>query len=502
MAIIVAVFLSSLLTALLTTPMVGWLGKRFHLVDYPSHRKIHTGDIPRIGGVALFVSYYMPFVVALFLPIPQSIGSEWNLMSVSLVLGSVVAFSVGLADDIRPLKAGVKFALQIVAAWIAYEGGIQVDLAKASSMIGWDLNWLHLPVTIFWFLLVINGINLIDGLDGLAAGVSFCVSLMLMVLGFLNGHFAVIIGLAALCGSTLGFLRYNFSPASIFMGDSGSYFLGYVLASWSILGSMSGNRSIMEQLVPVIALGLPFMDIFLATLRRFILGKRLFQADRHHIHHKLLELGFSQRRAVLWMYSATMSLGFCAILLVVFRGERSAIILSVLGIAAVWGIRKLGYLRYLGLEKILTYFKDIADEIGLRKGRRAFLERQIAINDAHSSDEMWERIVDACRLLKIDQAEIKFDGVCFEIPSEKRYEWKSCEPDAASCDMDHRVLSIELPLVDPQKRYGTLQLKKDLVVNPITHSTLRRIEHLRRTIVRKLRVLDEEAKRHGSSSTR
>ena len=185
---------------------------------------------------------------------------------------------------------------------ISYAGGIQIGVVYLPGVGELALGWLSLPLTVFWFLLILNALNLIDGLDGLAAGITLFVALTLLIVWSSPSNLIVALALAALAGASLGFLRYNFHPASIFLGDSGSYFLGYNLAALSILGSLKSEAAV-AILIPIIALGVPVIDALWSPVRRFILGQRIFTPDRDHIHHRLLKLGYTHRRAVLMLYA-------------------------------------------------------------------------------------------------------------------------------------------------------------------------------------------------------
>ncbi len=501
MTTILTIFISSLGLSLCLTPIVRRFACHYHLVDRPSDRKVHTKPIPRLGGVAIYLAFCLPFLASLFFPTAVVKQIITDSSSLWILAGSTLVFGMGVVDDVRRLRPEIKLAVQVVAALLAYQGGATIYHIALPWNSVLSLGWLSLPATIFWFLLVINGINLIDGLDGLAAGVTLFTSLILIGLSLMGERYLVATGLAALAGASLGFLRYNFNPACIFMGDSGSYFLGYMLAALSILGSMKSEATV-AILIPIIALGLPLVDTIIAPIRRFILGRDPFKPDKSHIHHKLLKMGLTHRNAVLLMYCATIVLGIFTLLIVNMRDERAAALLVILAVSTVLGIRKLGYLEYLGFDKVMRYIQDIADEAGFQKHRRTFLDRQIAISEAQSADEMWDKVVDALQLLKFDRAEIQFDGVGFPVPEDRRFSWdneeeveESCEcqePSPASPEeLEHRILSIELPLADPFKRYGTLHLKKDVVLDPISYYTLRRIEHLRRSIVSKLKMLED-----------
>jgi UDP-GlcNAc:undecaprenyl-phosphate GlcNAc-1-phosphate transferase len=396
---------------------------------------------------------------------------------------------MGFVDDIRGLPAGFKFLVQGVAALLAYEGGIRVSLLS----LPWDpsisVGWLSLPLTVLWFLLVINAINFIDGLDGLAAGVTLFTALVLLASSLTAFRYLVAMGLAAVAGVCLGFLRYNFNPASIFMGDSGSYFLGYIIAALSISGSIK-SRAAVAILIPIIALGLPLMDTIIAAVRRFVVGKNPFEADKGHIHHRLMEKGFTQRRAVLLMYGITILFGAFALVLVNLHDKRTAFILTLLGVCIVFGIRKLGYLDYVNVDKVVSYFQDVTDVMGLAKERRSFLSLQIAISEANDVDEMWDRIVHALEMLKMDEAEMTVNREYLGNACRERYTWCGRKIAERPSGADSGVLLLDLPLVTDSRNLGRLQMKKDLLRDPINHTTLGRIEHLRRSAVRKLMAFD------------
>jgi UDP-GlcNAc:undecaprenyl-phosphate/decaprenyl-phosphate GlcNAc-1-phosphate transferase len=495
------VFASSCALSLLLTPIVRKVACFFDCVDSPTNRKVHTQPVPRLGGIALYLAFYLPFLGS-YLYLPSMWGEIATHCSAWWILaGSTLVFGMGVFDDIFRLKPGVKLCVQLVAAYSAYMGGLGICRLELPWHSVLTLGGFAMPVTMLWFVLVINGINLIDGLDGLAAGVTLFASLVLLAVSLMSGKYLVAAGLAALAGANLGFLRYNFNPACIFMGDSGSYFLGYMLAALSILGSMKSEATV-AILIPIIALGVPLLDTVMAPIRRIILGKKPFHPDKSHIHHKLLKLGLTHRNAVLLMYGATILLGVFTLLIVRIEDRRSALLLLLLVPIMFVGLRRLGYLNYLGHERILGYMRDVADETGLKKHRRAFLDKQIAIDESQSADEMWSKVGDALQILKVDVAEIQFDGVRFEVPEDRRYEWRKADdveetmindPNVSQDpeELEHRTFYLELPLTDSRKRYGTLHLKKDIVSDPLSYYTLRRIEHLRRSIVRKMRSFEE-----------
>ncbi|MGA7874637.1 MAG: hypothetical protein WCA08_03160 [Desulfoferrobacter sp.] len=225
-------------------------------------------------------------------------------------------------------------------------------------------------------------------------------------------------------------------------------------------------------LIPVIALGIPLMDTILAPIRRFMTGRALFQPDKSHIHHKLLQMGLTTRKAVLIMYGASIVLGFFALVAVNARDEKVGLAMFILAVSVILGFRKLGYLEYFAVDKMIGYFNDVTDVMGFKKDRRTFLSRQIAINDAHNPDDMWFRIVDALELLKFDKAEMCFNGKCSAFHENGNYRWCGRQICQDGEEAEFRVLRLDLPLVNDKETYGTLHLYKDLMHDPISHYTI------------------------------
>ena len=276
MATVLFIFVAACLISLALTPAIRQLALHFNLTDKPSARKMHSRKIPRIGGVALFISFFLPFLF-LFVFRRDSVSVQ-NLFAdnsnLCFVTGAVLIFLLGLLDDVRELSFLFKIFGQLLVAIFVYNCGFQITAVTTPFGADFSIGFLSLPLTVFWFLLVINAINLIDGLDGLAAGICLFVSLSMLFVCIVNGNLTSALAFAALAGALIGFLRYNFYPASIFMGDSGSYFLGYCLAALSIGGAIKGQVAT-AMLIPIIALGVPLMDTLWAPLRRFISGQNM-----------------------------------------------------------------------------------------------------------------------------------------------------------------------------------------------------------------------------------
>jgi UDP-GlcNAc:undecaprenyl-phosphate GlcNAc-1-phosphate transferase len=497
MTTIIAIFLLSLAAAFLLTPIVIRLARKYRLVDPPSSRKVHQEPVPRIGGLALFLAFFLPFLSGFLYPTEaiQTIWLEDGPTLLAFAGGAAVAFALGLLDDLRRLRPQVKISIQALAAVAAYIGGIQIERVDLGFGII-ELGLLSLPVTIFWFLLFINALNLIDGLDGLSAGVAFFVSMILLILTVLNGNIAIALYFAALGGAALGFLYYNFYPARVFMGDSGSYFLGFVLAALSILGSLKSNTAV-AVLIPVVAMGVPLFDTILAPIRRFILGRRMFLPDGEHLHHRLIKLGFSHRFAVLFLYGTTILLGLLALALVHARDDRAALILLVIGAIGVVSIRFLGYTDFIGGRNFTYWLKSISYEAGLARERRSFINLQAELYGAKDIDALWEKLVHAFEYLHFDLAELTVTGPSWGSASGsgKRLVWQRNGDCSVHCDLEELLqkeclFKLELPLTDKDRgTFGRLWLVKDLERDPIGDSTIRRVEHLRRVLTMAVRKL-------------
>ncbi|MDM8550858.1 MraY family glycosyltransferase [Desulfobacterales bacterium HSG2] len=494
MTTIILIFLLSLVLSLLLTPQMAKIAWKYNLVDPPSERKVHARALPRIGGVAIYLAFFLSFAAILFYSEETLELLRGNSRRVTyLTMGATLTFALGLADDLWKLSPRLKLMIQVISASVAYMGGIKIYVLLLPGIKNWYMGYCAFPVTVLWFVLVINAMNLIDGLDGLAAGVTLFASLVLLVFCVNTERFLVATALAALGGASLGFLRYNFNPASIFMGDSGSYFLGYMLAALSIMGSMKSQATV-AILVPFIAMGLPLMDTILAPIRRFILGQRIFDPDRDHLHHRLLNLGLTHRYTVLILYGVAILMGILSIIIVHIRDDRAALFLILFGIAVFTGVRKLGYFDYVAADKVYEWFRDVSDEAGISRDRRSFLNLQVEIARSGDMNELWINTCIALRMLKFDMAEMYLRNRG-DSDSEKIHPARTWTRDGFDTRRDfceECIMKLELPLLDAENNvYGSLWLVKDLRRDAISHYTLRRVEHLRRTVIETLRRIED-----------
>jgi UDP-GlcNAc:undecaprenyl-phosphate GlcNAc-1-phosphate transferase len=341
-------FLLSLVTAAVLTPLVRTLALRQGLLDHAiSERKIHGAPIPRLGGIAIFCAFHAPFFVLLLDRNPVSGALYADLDRVLAVLvGGICITLLGVYDDLRGSGAAKKFAVQFAVAGLTYYFGFRIDQVTNPFGEPLELGVLGLPVTLLWIVGVINAMNLIDGLDGLAAGVAVFAAVANFVIALDRGDPLMLTVSASLAGAILGFLVYNFYPATIFMGDSGSMFLGFVLATTAIQTNQKASTTV-ALLIPIVMLGLPILDTLLAIARRAASGRSLFRADREHIHHRMLSLGLTQRQATLYLYALCLFLGLSALALTVANSTQAALLLS--GVAGVGYllVRKLGYTRLM-----------------------------------------------------------------------------------------------------------------------------------------------------------
>lgn len=330
----VAAFAIALVISFLLTPYIKKLAFKIGAVDKPDARKVHTKVMPRLGGFAIFIA----FMVAVFCTI------EITKDLAGMLLGACIIVVVGILDDKYQLPAKIKLLGQIAAASVLVFFDIRIEWLNNPFGGYFYLHYLSIPFTIFWIVSFTNVVNLMDGLDGLAAGVSAIASVTIILVALQEGFSTVAILTAALAGAIIGFIRYNFNPASIFMGDTGSMFIGYTLAAISIFGAVKSAATI-ALVVPAIALGLPILDTAFAIIRRKLNGKPIFKPDKGHLHHRLLAMGLSQKQVVLIMYLISAILGLSAIFLSEIGGVYSVILVSAIVALVCFCANKIGILN-------------------------------------------------------------------------------------------------------------------------------------------------------------
>jgi UDP-GlcNAc:undecaprenyl-phosphate/decaprenyl-phosphate GlcNAc-1-phosphate transferase len=382
---------AALLLSLALTPVLRNWSIRLGLVDRPDqNRKLHAANTPRTGGVPILLSYAGAYALFLVLPFNGSGLVESHMAAIwSLLPAVVVIFLTGLVDDWLTLRPWQKLLGQLGGAVWAYYAGVRI-----ASVGGYEAApWVSMAVTAGWLILCSNAFNLIDGVDGLAAGVGLTATLTTFVAGVLNGDVMLALATAPLAGCLLGFLRYNFNPASIFLGDSGSLLIGFLLGCYGIIWSQK-SATMLGVAAPALALALPLLEVALSIVRRFLRNEPIFAGDRGHIHHRLLDRGFTPRHVALLLYGACGLGAILSLLQSVLHKGLSGIVIVLFGGAACLGIRYLGYVEFVATRRFLW--------AGLRPMLRAHvqletLERSLAT--ARSIGDCWAVIEDAGRAL-------------------------------------------------------------------------------------------------------
>lgn len=342
----------------LGTPLVWRLAELVGAIDKPDARKIHIRPIPRLGGVAVFVAFSITLGIQIL--VQSDVSSSWVTQreGITIYIALLMMFLLGIWDDIRTLKPLEKLLVQIILTSLVYSAGLRASSISNSFIVEITrVGAIDFLVTALWIVGITNAINLSDGLDGLASGVSVIASMSIFAISLINGDQPTAIVSLILAGSLLGFLRYNFYPAKIFLGDSGSLFVGFALAVLSIQSLRNGGSS-HSFAIPLLVLGVPIVDTVLAMIRRFLKSffpkqqgagslvttlKSIFSPDRSHVHHRLIARGLSHLSAVLLLYFVSFALGFGAILMRLSSDDYSSVILLTIGVAILVGITQLRY---------------------------------------------------------------------------------------------------------------------------------------------------------------
>src|SRR5215813_8114863 len=361
----ITLFTLSFFTAMLVTPVVRRKASEWGAIAQPdSDRHIHSHPTPRLGGVAIYIAFIATLLCVPFLGNMVSESFRANLLKfVALFAPATFIFLFGVYDDFRGASAPLKFTFQILAAVMVYAAGFRIE--NLSTPFGSQLSLpapLSVPATILWIVVITNAFNLIDGIDGLAAGASVFALISILVFSVAQGNPEISLIAVVLVGSVMGFLRYNFNPATIFLGDSGSMFLGFLAAVLSLAGSQKGS-TIVAIAIPLVSFGLPVTEAGLSLVRRIASGEPVFQSDRRHIHHMLLRQGLTQRQAVILLYAVCALFSLFGLMLLNPRRNLAALIFFVLGVGIVFGVQRLGYAE----------FSELGNQIrqGVTRRRRA-----------------------------------------------------------------------------------------------------------------------------------
>lgn len=323
--------LSAFVISFLIVPFTAKLAFKIGAVDKPSERKVHTGRMPRLGGLGIFLSFTITALI--FLEITGPVAG--------VIIGACIITLVGVLDDIYQLPPVVKLLGQSVAAVVAMSFGVMVHfVTNPFDGLLW-LGYLSVPITFLWIVGVTNAVNLIDGLDGLAAGVSSIAGLTMGVVALLTGAHEVAWAAFILVAAVMGFIPYNFYPARTFMGDGGSNLLGFLLSCLAILGSVK-STAVISLFIPIVILGIPIFDTFFAIVRRINRKAPIFRPDKDHLHHRLMDMGLSHRSSVIIIYLISVFFGVVACICTFLTGPKATLVLAFLLLAIVFGADRIG----------------------------------------------------------------------------------------------------------------------------------------------------------------
>jgi UDP-GlcNAc:undecaprenyl-phosphate/decaprenyl-phosphate GlcNAc-1-phosphate transferase len=406
--LIVTLGVLSVVLALVITPLVrDYLGRFF--LDHPDGvRKKHVTPVPRVGGIAIVVSYVITFTIALALPFTYTQHLHHELPNIlQLTLVALVVFFTGVLDDLIGLAAWQKLFGIVGASVLAYLAGIHVQIRMLQGMPG----WLGFAITVVWLVGCTNAFNLIDGMDGLAAGVGLVATVTMLLAALTQNNLPLVLATIPLAGCLLGFLRYNFSGASVYLGDCGSLSLGFLLGCFGALWSEK-SVTLVALTVPLLAVSIPLLDVALSIVRRFLRNRPIFQADRGHIHHRLLDRGLSPRSAVLTMYGLCGLVAVVSLLISALHNynQVSALIVILFG-GAVWiGIRQLDYTEFASAGRMLFggKFRRLIDVEARLKDFEATLAK------ADSVEECWGHIRTGSRDFGFHEVRMSLSGKLFE----------------------------------------------------------------------------------------
>ena len=406
------VFLLALAVALLATRVAIRVAWRLRFLDEPDgYRKTHAVATPRLGGVAVYLGFLAPIAVLLACPHVTAAAKELAFRQFQiggLVVGATLALAMGMADDIFNLRPRWKLLGQLVIGTVMFFWGFRIQ--EITNPLGGSLHpgLFDLPITLFWFMGCMNAVNLLDGLDGLAAGTCLFVGMPLFLVSLQFNNVLGMVLMAAMIGSALGFLLYNFPPARIFLGDSGSMLLGFLVAALSLLGTQRKAQAAVALFVPVIALGLPIFDTSVAMLRRWYKRLPITAPDRQHIHHVLVAMGYSQQRAVLILYGICVALGGAALVVTFVRGEVILLVIGSLVITAFVCVRVFSGVRLMDVVDKLS--RDAARRTLTNEARMAVEQAVADMRQAADMASLWDACTRVFRRLGIHASALSLTG--------------------------------------------------------------------------------------------
>ena len=394
---------SAFVICLIATPLCRDLFLRFGLVDHPDDdRKFHVRAVPRMGGVPIVFSYMAALGLVFWLnPGGTKIYVQHELLFYAVLHAAAIVNHTGLLDDIKGLRPRAKLAGQLIASLLAVSLGVRLSIPHVHPILSGILS-------VIWLLGCSNAVNLIDGMDGLATGIGLLATMTTLLVALFSGNFGLALATVPLAGCLLAFLRYNFSPASVFLGDCGSLTIGFVLGCFGLVWSHR-TGTMLGMVAPIMALSLPLLDVALAIGRRFLRSVPIFKGDRGHIHHRVLALGFSTRATALLLYAVCGIAAALAILQSFIRADLTLPIIVVFCFLVLVGIDRLGYVEFAAARKVFSHNvwrRTLQDHIFLEELNRELL-------DAETIDQWWTIARAACSDLDFTSAHMELNGYSF-----------------------------------------------------------------------------------------
>lgn len=422
MYVLLILGICSFVLCMILTPLIRDLFICMGVVDIPDQdRKLHARAVPRIGGIPIVASCAGSFALLyLFFGSRGKLYIQHGQIMHAVIPATTVIFAVGLLDDLFGLRPWQKLAGQVVASSLAIFFGVHLSTPHVPPVVS-------VGASLVWLICCTNALNLIDGMDGLATGVSLLGALTSLVVALMYGRYGLALATAPLVGALLAFLRYNFSPASVFLGDCGSLTVGFMLGCFGLVWSQH-TVTVVGLAAPLMALALPLTDICLAVIRRFLRNVPIFQADRGHIHHRVLALGFSASRATLILYAACCASAMLALLASINQQRLGWPMLVLFVVLVVIGISRLGYVEFSAARRLLSRMsirRGVQEEIHLE-------ELKAALADVQSVEGCWHVLRIACRELRFASARLKVGSIDY-------FEEFLESEDGSSCDIELRV---------------------------------------------------------------
>src|ERR1051326_2759171 len=481
-----ALFLIAAGSSLMITPLLRRGCARFWLGDEPrDDRRVHQKPVPRLGGVAIYLSILIPLSVLSLVNNLVSRGLRPQLKEIVVLLGcGLLVLLLGVYDDLRGANAALKFAALAAVTTLFYALGGRIGGLSIPFIGGITIHpVLGFVLTMIWVVGIANAFNLIDGIDGLASGSALFSSLVLLTVSLIQGNAMLTAMALVLTGALAGFLRYNFNPASIFLGDSGSLFIGFTLAALSVQGSQKASTAVAVA-IPILACGLPVVDAGVTIARRFVSGKPIFQGDREHIHHMLLARGWSQRRVALVLYGVSALFGLSAMLFVNSGSGLTAVVLFVIGVAVVLAI---GHLRYHEVDELRASFKRNIGERRARATNNLRLRRACqSVAAAGSIDQLLKGVLEILEMGEfaaataqfardgqadlVEQALASGNGSLHNVTFDQgriNWSWRSSDLEFVEVEKSNSFWTLRFPLSPPEQSLGYLQLSRSFAAGPL-----------------------------------